>query len=124
MLEEIILQLSKKDNLVIVGSAAMKLQGIDVDPKDIDIVVTDLEGLDNYFEYITDSKFSFSGKRAYIFGEINIDIFIENELPEYEIINNIKVETICFMKKYYRTVFPKVNIIWQEKIKSKLELLK
>lgn len=125
MLEKIIYQLSQKENLVFVGSVAMMFQGIDVNPKDIDIVVTDLEGLENYREYTTDSKFSFTGKRAFIIGEIYIDIFIEERLPEYVIINGLKCETLSFMKKYYLTIHNDLSDnYWKQIINEKLKLLK
>ncbi|PIF44302.1 hypothetical protein CLU96_1243 [Chryseobacterium sp. 52] len=124
MLNEILKKLSEKENLVFVGSVSLMLQGFDVEPKDIDIVVTDLNNLENYTEYETDSKFSFSGKRAYILGEICIDIFIEDELPEYTTINGLKCETIFCMKRYYYIILPLVDSYWQNVIKSKLKILK
>lgn len=124
MLEQLLHKLSKKDNLVFVGSVAMMLQGINVKPKDIDIVVTDLEGLENYTEYTTDSKFSFSGKRAFIHAEMSIDIFIEDELPEYILINGLKCETLLFMKKYINYVLINTNEYWKNVLNEKLKLLK
>ncbi|WP_027378174.1 hypothetical protein [Chryseobacterium daeguense] len=123
MLEKMLHKLALKENLVFVGSVAMMLQGIDVKPKDIDIVVTDLNGLENYTEYSTDSKFSFTGKRAFIIDEINIDIFIEQELPEFVIINGLKCETFFYMKRFYNVILPKVDDYWKRVINEKLKLL-
>lgn len=121
---EILQQLSRKENLVFVGNVAMMFQGIDVIPSDIDIVVTDLSGLEGYTEYTTDSKFSISGKRAFITGEYMIDIFIEDKLPQYVIIDGLKVETLYYMEKYYNRILPLVDFRWQVIIKGKLDLLK
>lgn len=123
MLEKILNKLAQKENLVFVGSVAMMLQGIDVKPKDIDIVVTDLIGLENYTEYTTDSKFSLSGRRAFIIDEISVDIFIEQELPEYVIINGLKCETFFYMKRFYNVILHQVDDYWKNVIKEKLKLL-
>jgi len=121
---ELLKNLSQKDNLVFVGNVAMMLQGIQVTPTDVDIVVTDLEGLKGYTEYTTDSKFSVSGKRAFILGEYHIDIFIEERLPQYVITGGLKVETLYYMEKYYKRIYPLVDPRWKIKIDEKLELLK
>lgn len=120
---ELLNELSQKQNLVFVGSVAMMLQGINVTPSDIDIVVTDLEGLDGYTEYETDSKYSTSGKRAFILGEYNIDIFIEDKLPQFMIIDGKKVITLYYQEKYYNRILPLLDYRRQSDIKSKLKLL-
>lgn len=123
MLNEKILELSKKENLVFVGSVAMNLQGINISPKDIDIVVTDLTGLKNYIEYSTDSKFSSSGKRAFILGEINIDIFIEDQLPHFNIINGFKCVSLESIQVHYLNIYDAVDSYWKRIINKKLNLL-
>lgn len=117
-------ELSIKDNLVFVGSVSLMIQGTNVQPNDIDIVVTDLTGLDNYMQYTTDSKYSVSGKRAYIFGDINVDIFIENELPEYTIIDGLKCATLSHTKRFNNDLLSKVDDYWKNVINEKLKLLK
>lgn len=123
MLDDKISELSKKTNLVFVGSTALKLRGINIIPKDIDIVVTDLTGLENCIEYTTTSKFSSSGKRAFIRGEINIDIFLEDQLPHFNLINGYKCVTIESTKDYYLSIYDTVDEYWKKKINEKLNLL-
>lgn len=121
---ELLNELSEKQNLVFVGSVAMMLQGINVVPSDIDIVVTDLEGLEGYTEYTTDSKFSTSGQRAFILREdFNIDIFIEERLPQFAIIEGKKVITPYYQEKYYNKILPLLDLRRQLEIKEKLDLL-
>lgn len=120
---ELLQELSAKENLVFVGSVAMMLQGIDVVPADIDIVVTDLEGLEGYTEYTTDSKYSTSGQRAFILGDYNIDIFVEERLPQFAIINGLKVITPYYQEKYYNRILPQLDFRRQLLIQEKLELL-
>lgn len=121
---ELLNELALKQNLVFVGSVAMMLQGIEVTPNDIDIVVTDLEGLENYTEYTTDSKFSTSGQRAFILGDFDIDIFIEEKLPQFMEIDGKKVQTAYHMEKYYNRIRPEVDARWKLIIDEKLDLLK
>ena len=123
MLEAFLNTLSQKENLVFVGTTSMKIQGIDIVPQDIDIVVTDLVGLENYVEYTTDSKFSTSGKRAFIKGEIDIDIFIEDTLPEYVIIDGKKAVTFFYMKKLYNVLLNIVDDYLKNDLTEKLNLL-
>lgn len=121
---ELLNELAQKPNLVFVGSVAMMLQGIDVVPTDIDIVVTDLEGLENYTEYTTDSKYSTSGQRAFIHrDEYSIDIFIEEKLPQYIIINGLKVVTLYYQEKYFNRILPLLEPRRQFIIQEKLDLL-
>lgn len=120
---EFLQNLAQKQNLVFVGSVAMMMQGIDIVPADIDIVVTDLEGLEGYTEYTTDSKYSTSGHRAFILGEYNIDIFIEEKLPQFVIIDGLKVVSLYYQEKYYNRILPLLDFRRQLLIQDKLELL-
>lgn len=121
---ELLNELSQKQNLVFVGSVAMMMQGINVTPTDIDIVVTDLDGLEGYTEYTTDSKYSTSGLRAFILREdFNIDIFIEEKLPQFMVIDGKKVITLYYQEKYYNRILPLLDFRRQSEIKSKLRLL-
>ena len=90
-----LISLSAKEDLVFVGGIAMVAHGMKKSFNDIDIVITSTSGLSNITTYQTDSAFSKSGNRAFILKtelsmEMDIDIFIENELPDYEIINGLK----------------------------------
>ncbi|MGL5233836.1 MAG: hypothetical protein ACRC8Z_03640 [Empedobacter falsenii] len=116
--------LKNKENLVFVGSFALVQHGLKSSYTDYDVVVTDLEGLPNAIEYNTDSKFSNSGERAYIISNPKVDIFIENELPEFEIINGFRVQTIESMRYYYYVLRRKVDDHWKREINEILKLLK
>ena len=116
--------LSKKEDLVFVGGVAMKIHGLKENYNDIDVVVLNLEGLKNYVEYDTVSKFSQTGKRAFIDSQPKIDIFIEKELPEFELINGLKVQTVKSMTEYYEKIYPLVTEHWQKQIDEKLKLLR
>lgn len=113
-----------KEDLVFVGGFAMYLQGIKQSFNDYDVVVISLDGLHDAITYKTDSKFSKSGNRAFITGKRNIDIFIENKLPEYEIIKGVKVATKKAMSEYYSELIPNVSAHWKAIIEQKLKLLK
>lgn len=115
--------LKLKKDLVFVGGFAMVLHGLKAEYTDIDAVVRNLDGLGKVFSYKTDSSFSKSGKRGFIPGSIKIDIFIEKELPKYQIIDGFKVQTISSMKAYYEQIKPS-NDHWKKHIQERLELLK
>ena len=110
-----------KEKTVIVGGAAMFHHGLVDSYNDIDVVVTDIndiEGL-NYFE--SNSTLTKSGKRAYV---DNVDVFIEEELPEYEVINGLKVQTKQSMINYYEEVIERSNGYIKEFAIKKLNILK
>ena len=119
--------LKLKKDAVIVGSAALYLQGlVDVKPNDIDIITTSIKGLpEGVVEYETDSGFSFSGKRAFLIinNSYKIDIFIEDKLPEYVEINGLKVETVKAMLEHYLSILPRVKDYWLPEINNKIKLL-
>lgn len=118
-------QLKNKEDLVFVGGFAMWKHGIKDCYSDIDIVVKNLDGIENHTVYETDSKFSKSGKRAFVkTGEIAIDIFIEDDLPEFETIDGCKVRTIKSMIDYFENLLPQVTEHWQNFINQNLKILK
>lgn len=117
---------NKKD-FVVVGSVALVLLGLQKeDPKDIDIVVNDLSGIEgNVKEYTTDSKFSNTGRRAYILDEVNpkVDIFIEESLPDSIMIKGIRTTTRKAMLEYYSKLLPIAGDIWKDYILNKIKIL-
>lgn len=115
--------LKQKENLVFVGGFAFFLHGLKKDYKDVDIVVTDLEGIPGVTKFITKSHFSKSGKRASLEKDIYVDIFIEKELPEFEIINGFRVQTKESLINYFEELLSKVDKFWKPIIKSKLKIL-
>lgn len=117
-------KLSNKEDLVFVGGIAMFLHGLKEHYNDIDVVVTNLNGLANYIEYDTDSKFSGTGMRAFINSTPKVDIFIEYAIPEFEIIKGMKVQTIESMLEYYERIYPLVKEQWKSDIEQKLKMLK
>jgi hypothetical protein len=118
-------ELSKKEDLVIVGGAAMKLNGMDHNPKDIDVVVNSLDGLDFFGEVIefdTDFVGSVSGKRAYIKRfDYMIDIFIEDTLPDFITDLRIKYQTLDSMLTHFKDILSKTDGKTHEIIKKKYD---
>jgi len=104
IMRELIEKISKcKDDVVFVGS----LVGNTEDPTDIDIVITSTDGLETIGEckcHESKSVFAKGAKRCKIVGNDLIDIWLKDELPEYEIIDGIKYQTIEDQKKYYQDV--------------------
>ena len=102
-----------KEDVIFVGGVSELLQGCRESTKDIDICVTNLDGLEklgNINKFKTNSPTSKSGLRAGIEdNEYLIDIFIESDLPDYVIINGIKCETIESMIKEYGRVISEMN---------------
>lgn len=116
--------LNEKEDLVFVGGVAMVMHGKKKTFNDIDVVVKNLEGIPDPITYETDSPFSLSGKRAFSLGKVKIDIFIEEELPEFEIIDGLKIETKKAMREYYEWIYPKVKDHWKPGIEHNLKLLR
>ena len=112
--------LVKKD-LVYVGSFALYQMGLVQSYRDIDIVVVDLIGLEGCIAYDSDSGFSSIGKRAFIKSDPVIDIFIENELPDFIEINGLKCQTLASMLKHYTEILPNVKTFWHKKIDNKIK---
>lgn len=117
-------ELSQKEDLIFVGGFAMNMHRLKETYGDVDVVVTNLNGIVDYIEYKTDSAFSSTGKRAFINSNPKVDIFIENSLPEFELIDGYKVQTIKSMIEYYERIYPLVKEYWKPYIKNKLKILK
>lgn len=118
-----------KDDLVYVGGFAMWLYGLRVSYSDLDVVVTDLKGLEGAKCYSTPSPHSISGKRAHLVSDkIKIDIFIESNLPEWQMVKGFKCQTVPSMISHYERllglvhnkseIIEKINTLksWREKI--------
>ena len=117
-------ELSQKEDLIFVGGFAMNMHRLKETYGDVDVVVTNLNGIVDHIEYKTDSAFSSTWKRAFINSNPKVDIFIENSLPEFELINGYKVQTIKSMIEYYERIYPLVKEYWKPYIKNKLKILK
>ena len=117
-------KLKQIENLVFVGGFAMTKLGIKENYSDIDIVVTDKDFLKGIIWYETDSAFSGTGIRGFLFdGEIKLDIFLENKLPEFEVIEGFKIQTKKSMREYYEKIYNFVKDYWKQDIENKLKLL-
>ena len=120
MLEE----LKNIEDLVFVGGFAMHKLGLKESYSDLDIVVINKDFLKGVTWYETDSAFSGTGIRGFLFdGEIKLDIFLENKLPEFEIINGFKIQTKKSMREYYEKIYNFVKEYWKKDIENKLKLL-
>lgn len=114
-----------KPDTVFVGGVSEWLQGKRSTTTDIDICVTNLDGLGVLGEikqWSTDSKFSKSGLRAGIESqEYLIDIFVEQQLPEYIEIDGVKCQTIqSLIQEYSRVIEAIVDPLY---IKSKTKMI-
>ena len=114
------------ENIIFVGGVAEIIHGTKKTTNDIDIVVLSLNGLEKFGkinEFETKSILSKSGKRAFIKNEkCQIDIFIENELPEFIQIDDVKYETKKSLINHYEFIFnntndPELKKIFETKIK-------
>lgn len=128
-MDELIKKISRMDNgVVFVGGVSEVKHGIRKKTKDVDIVVQSLSGLEAFgvLKYwITDSAVSKSGKRAFIERlDFNIDIFVEDDLPEWELIDGVKCQTIKSMISHYLEAEKKASGRLKEIINGKLKRLK
>lgn len=121
---------SKKEDLVFVGSIVNLVNDMNDDiPNDLDIVVTSIDDLETFGEVIVSESKSIhskSGKRSQIeYKGVKIDIFIEDELPPYDLINGIKFSTVHHVINHYTELLNKTD---NEKMKSiiqhKIDMLK
>lgn len=118
-------QLKNKKDLVFVGGFACYMQGLKASYHDYDVVVLSLTGgLEDARYYLTDSAFSKTGKRAVLETPLPVDIFIEDDLPEYVEIDGFKCQTVESMIQYYEGILPLVRSVWIKNINDKLNLLK
>lgn len=117
---------ASKEDVVFVGSLCLWHLGLIIDPKDIDIVVNSLDGLEEFGEikiWNTKSPMSVSKKRAHIKREdYDIDIFIEETLPEHTMISGIKFQTLKDLNNHINLVINTSegqlkNIMIEKKIK-------
>jgi hypothetical protein len=118
-----------KDDVVFVGSWVAKVNNkINTQPKDLDIVVTSLNGLETFGDIIcgeSTSPFAKNSKRCKIEGnEFMIDVWLQDELPQYDIINGMKFETIDAQKEYYSDVLDSTdNKFLTEIVNRKLSII-
>lgn len=113
-MKQLLKQLSdSKPDIVFVGGVSEFLQGARTETKDIDICVNNLSGLDFFGEiesWRSSTPFTISGNRAGITRtDFDIDIFIEEELPEYIIIDQMKCETLDCLLERYKEIVPKLK---------------
>ena len=97
-----------KNDVVFTGSWVARINGkLRRQPKDIDIAVTSLDGLETFGDIIcgeSNSLFSRDTKsRCKIdLDDTMIDIWVKDELPEYEIIKGMKFQTLKSQVEYYK----------------------
>jgi len=119
-----------KDDVVITGSWVARIHNkLRRRPHDIDIVVTSLDGLEKFGEIIcfdSTSIFAKDAKRCVIKdNEVQIDIWVKDTLPEYDIIKGIKYQTINDQKRHYNELIESTdNEVLISRLSRKLEVLK
>lgn len=125
---ELIKKISEvKEDVVFVGSLSLWNLKLITDPHDIDIVVNNLDGLEIFGKIDTwesTSAMSVSGKRACIKREdYTIDIFIENVLPEFNVTNGIKFQTLDNLKHHIDLVINSAEGYLKNKMMEKKKTL-
>lgn len=108
-------------DVVFTGSVSEVFQGAKDWANDIDIILKDATPFKycyKFSQHPSKSAYSKSGIRAIFFikGKL-IDAFIENEYPEYVVIDGLKFETIQSM---YNWSLKTVGRTWSIKYKKKL----
>lgn len=130
-MEILLNEISKcKDDVVITGSWVARVNNkLNREPHDIDIVVTSLDGLETFGDIIcgeSTSIFAKDSKRCKIErNDVLIDIWVSNKLPEYEVIEGIKYETIDSQRKLFENLMDLTdNKFLHDILSKKLEILK
>ena len=119
-----------KNDVVFTGSWVARIHNkLRRQPKDIDIVVTSLDGLERFGKIIcSDSKsiFAKDSKRCVIKSDdFQIDIWVKDSLPEYDVIKGMKFETIKSQKNLFNDIINSTDdkfII--DIVSKKLEILR
>lgn len=97
-----------KPDVVFVGGVAVSHYNSFHIPKDIDIVVNNLNGLEKFgdiIEWNTDYPGSISTRRGHIKrDDYNIDIFIEEKLPPYIEFEGLKYQSRDSLLHHYKWV--------------------
>lgn len=118
-----------ESKVVFVGGVSLYLYGLKDTFTDIDVIVPSLiniQKLGTPIEYVTDSGFSFSGKRAFLIWEekYKLDIFVENPVYQVELVEGLRCQSIGGMLKYYEDIQTRAKPIWDSYIEEKVEFLK
>lgn len=115
---------SCKKDVVFVGGVAEMLQGFRTETRDIDICVLSLNGLETLGkikQWETKSVFSTSGKRAGIeTKDYTTDIFLEENLPEFVVVNGFKCETVHSLINRYTDIIKKLDTVTDFYSKNKM----
>lgn len=129
VLENIIKRIVElKKDVVFVGGVSLVHHKIKETTKDIDMVVLNLDGLEEFgpFEiYPIPSEISTTRSlcKTYVDG-ILLDIIIDTELPEYVESYGVKYSTIDDMVKFYEDRIPRVKGYVQLKLQDTYNLIK
>ncbi len=116
-------KLKNINELVFVGGFAFYKQGLKSNYNDIDLVVTNKDFLQGLPWFISNSVYSISKEKSFLIRpEISLDIFYEKNLPEYEIIDGFKCQTIESAKKHYERIYATADFVWKPIIEEKLKI--
>ena len=112
-LVNLINEVAKKEDVVFVGGTSLYLNKLEHTPRDIDMVVNNLDGLNKFgevVEFTTEFQGSKSGKRAYIMrDDFMIDIFVEETLPDFNTDGLVKFQTIPSLLYHYEEIMSKTE---------------
>lgn len=128
VVKKLIKQISNlKKDVVFVGGVALVHYGIKDTAKDIDIVVNDLNGLEvlgDIQQFQTNSVMSKSGNRAFInIDGIIIDVFINDDLPEYIDNDGVKYGTTQHLIEFLEDLINKTDGFEKNRNEMKLEMI-
>ena len=117
-------KLKNIEALVFVGGFAFYKQGLKNNYNDVDVVVNDKNFMDGLEWFESNSFYSESGiKSFFILGDFKLDIFYQKDLPDFEIIDGFRCQTIESAKKHYDEMYKKAADIWKPVIENKAKIL-
>ena len=113
-----------KEDLVITGGLSLYLQGYRDGFKDIDLVCNTIQDIPGAVTYRSASGHTTTDTKAYSkFYEKELDIFIEPILPDFIIIDGLKVETVEHKLKHYLKIYNKVLPFDKQNILNRIQEL-
>ena len=117
-----------KKDVVFVGGLSLVHHNIKETTKDIDMVILNLDGLDEFgpFEvYNLPPEISTTRRRAKVYVDnILIDVIIDEKLPDYVEHEGVKYQTLDSMMKFYEDHLPRLKVEYRNKPQASYDLIK